>query len=190
MYEMKCICVTNRKLCEGDFFERIKRIGEDGEAEALILREKDLSEEEYFRMAEKVLEVCEKSGLECILHTWCRVADSLGCRKIHLPLDVLLSVEAEYLQKFEKVGTSVHSVRQAVLAEKLGADYVTAGHVFETDCKKGIPGRGTGFVSKICREICIPVYGIGGITKDNAAEVIQAGAKGVCIMSGFMKETR
>lgn len=187
--KIPCICVTNRKLCEGNFFERIKKIGKDGSADALILREKDLSEEEYFHLAKNVLAACEESGIECILHTWYRVADRLECRKIHLPLAILSSVEPEYLQKFERVGTSVHSVEQAVEAEKLGAHYVTAGHVFETDCKKGIPGRGTDFVSKVCQKIRIPVYGIGGITKENAGDVMQAGAEGVCIMSGFMRES-
>lgn len=188
--KISCICVTNRKLCEGDFFERVRRIEEEGKADALILREKDLSEEEYFRLAKEVLTICEESGLACILHTWYKAAERLGCRKIHLPLDILSSVKAGDLQKFEWVGTSVHSVEQAEQAEKLGADYVIAGHVFETDCKKGLPGRGTGFVNQLCQKLRIPVYGIGGITEENAGDVIQAGAEGVCIMSGFMRINR
>ncbi|MCM1246595.1 MAG: thiamine phosphate synthase [Roseburia sp.] len=188
--KISCICVTNRKLCEGDFFERVRRIGEEGKADALILREKDLSEEEYFHLAKEVLAICEESGLACILHTWYKAAERLGCRKIHLPLDILSSVKAGDLQKFEQIGTSVHSVEQAEQAEKLGADYVIAGHVFETDCKKGLPGRGTGFVNQLCQKLRIPVYGIGGIMEENAGDVIQAGAEGVCIMSGFMRINR
>ena len=39
-------------------------------------------------------------------------------------------------KEFETVGVSVHSADEAVLAEKMGATYVTAGHIFATDCKK------------------------------------------------------
>lgn len=185
--KIPCICVTNRKLCQGNFFQRIERIGEEGKADALILREKDIKEEEYLHLAEGVLAVCERWGMKCILHTYYRAAEVLGCRKIHIPLGILSSLDRECLQNFDEIGTSVHSVEEAVLARRLGVDHIIAGHVFETDCKKGMVGRGTEFVKKICEETDIPVYGIGGITKDNADVVMKAGAEGVCIMSGFMK---
>lgn len=184
--KIPCICITNRNLCKGDFLQRIKRIGEEGKADALILREKELSEEEYFHLAKNVMPVCKASGLTCILHTYHRVADQLGCQKIHLPLDILSTAAPEELRKFKEISTSVHSVEQAEQAERLGVSYLIAGHVFETDCKKGIPGRGIRFVREVCQRTRVPVYGIGGITKENARKVIQAGAEGVCIMSGFM----
>ena len=65
---------------------------------------------------------------------------------------------------------------------------MTAGHVFETDCKKGLPGRGLAFVQEVVQAVDIPVYGIGGICAANAPDVVRAGASGVCVMSGFMNE--
>lgn len=49
-------------------------------------------------------------------------------------------------KEFETVGVSVHSADEAVLAEKMGATYVTAGHIFATDCKKGLEPRGIEFL--------------------------------------------
>ena len=72
-------------------------------------------------------------------------------------------------------------------AQTLGCTYITAGHVFATDCKKGLPGRGVEFLERVCAAVEIPVCGIGGIDSDNIALVRNAGAKGACLMSSLMK---
>ena len=69
----------------------------------------------------------------------------------------------------------------------LGANYITAGHIFETDCTKDIPGRGLDFLREVCSAVSIPVYAIGGISKDNFMKIQETGAAGACIMSGFMR---
>ena len=88
---------------------------------------------------------------------------------------------------FETVGVSVHSAEEAAAAEKMGADYVTAGHIFVTDCKRGLAPRGLEFLKSVVDSVSIPVYGIGGISPDNIAEIKASGADGGCKMSGFMK---
>ena len=88
---------------------------------------------------------------------------------------------------FEVIGVSTHSVEQAKKAKKLGASYITAGHVFVTDCKKGLAPRGIGFLKDVCENVDIDVYAIGGISENNMDECIDAGARGVCMMSEFMK---
>ena len=60
----RIICVTNRKLCAGDFFARLAEICEGG-ADYVILREKDLNAEEYAKLAESALAVC---GKRLVLH--------------------------------------------------------------------------------------------------------------------------
>ena len=55
----KIICVTNRKLCRDDFFERIEKLCKSG-ISSIILREKDLSEYEYFEIAKKAIDFSEK----------------------------------------------------------------------------------------------------------------------------------
>lgn len=185
-----CICVTNRTLCRDDFLTRIDHIAKKGVADAILLREKDLTEREYLELAEKVLSICKSHNRRCILHTYYKAAKELGCKEIHLPLPLLQKMREEGEKEwFTTVGTSVHSLKQANLAMHLQADYMTAGHIFETDCKKGLPGRGLSFLSKVVCESEVPVYGIGGISADNAGQVMETGAAGVCIMSDFMLES-
>lgn len=186
--QIPCICVTNRKLCRGDFYEKLKQIADKKEADAILLREKDLTEEEYFEMAARVMKICSESGKECILHTFYLAALELKCKKVHLPLGIMGGISREILESFSQIGSSVHSREQLEKAVSLGAGYVIAGHVFETDCKKGMPGRGLDFVREISAASPVPVYGIGGIDTESAAMVTDAGARGVCIMSGFMKD--
>ncbi len=188
--EIPCICVTNRALCRGDFLARIEKIAGEGEADAIVLREKDLPEREYDRLAEQVLDVCGRSSVPCILHSDYRTAMRRGCPRIHVPLGILRDMDRSERSFFTLMGTSVHSVEQAREAEELGADYVIAGHVFETDCKKGLPGRGLRFIREVVEEVRIPVYGIGGIDRHNASSVVAAGARGICMMSSFMFERR
>lgn len=182
MYKM--IAVTNRRICNGDFLKRIEETAAYG-VDAIILREKDLSVSEYETLAVKVLKICDCHHVPCILHNFPEVAEKLSRKQIHMPLG-LLKEQPEQVKKFEIVGTSVHSVEEAVYAEKLGVSYLTAGHVFATDCKKGLPPRGLDFLREVCMSVKIPVYAIGGIKEENIMQAVEAGAEGGCMMSGFM----
>lgn len=182
------IAVTNRHLCQGDFLARIRLLAEGTDYDAILLREKDLTEEEYRVLADKVLKICQEHGKKCILHSFYRTAIERKHPFIHLPMPVLQKLSAEDKKMFMEIGTSVHSLEQAEEAEILGACYMTAGHIFATDCKKGLPPRGLDFLKEICDTVMVPVYGIGGINSENERLVVEQGAKGVCIMSGCMKE--
>ena len=69
----------------------------------------------------------------------------------------------------------------------MGASYLIAGHIFATDCKRGLPGRGLPFLREVCAAADKPVFAIGGITPGNIADVRNTGAQGVCVMSGLMR---
>jgi thiamine-phosphate pyrophosphorylase len=101
-----------------------------------------------------------------------------------MPLPLLT---ADLCREFDTAGTSVHSTEQLRQAESLGADSVTAGHIFATNCKKGLPPKGTAFLSEICRQTTLPVYAIGGISTEKLPLIAEAGAAGACIMSEAMR---
>ena len=164
------VAVTNRSLTERPFLEQIRRVCEM-HPDALILREKDLSEKEYEELAKEVMAICAEYKIPCILHTFWRVAEKLKCDTVHLPLPILrqfvlekqnqknqkyresqnLSIPESQREIIQKIGTSVHSTEQAQEAQELGASYVTAGHIYATDCKKGLQPRGLDFfTSGLC----------------------------------------
>ena len=68
----------------------------------------------------------------------------------------------------------------------MGCTYITVGHIFETDCKKGLPGRGLEFLEQVCQKVSVPVYAIGGITGTAMEKIRRTGAAGACVMSGVM----
>lgn len=186
MYDdSQMICITNRHICKGDFLDRIREVVLR-KPRAVILREKDLTADEYADLALKVLEICSDAGVMCIYHTFIDTAIAHGVRQIHLPLPLLLAMTDEDKRHFDVIGVSCHSRTEAIEAQSQGATYIIAGHVFDTDCKKGLPGRGLSFLQEVVNAVGIPVYGIGGITESNLKQVLQTGAKGGCMMSGFM----
>lgn len=179
------LCITNRTLCNEDFLVRIKKIAKE-HPQGIILREKDLSKQAYQSLAVQVLKICQKYDTLCILHSHTDIAKELNCTSIHLPLPCLRALNKEDKTTFKTLGTSCHSIEEAKEAEKLGCTYIVAGHIFETDCKKGVAGRGLDFLSQVCESVSIPVYAIGGIHPANIAKIRQARANGACIMSGIM----
>lgn len=186
--DLKIIAVSNRKLCERPFLEQIERVCQM-KPQAIILREKDLSEEEYRILSEEVLFVCKKYEIPCILHKFWKTALELECTSVHLPLPELRKLPEGVKEQFQRIGTSVHSVEDAKEAERLGVSYMTAGHIYVTDCKKGLAPRGLGFLKDVCSTVNVPVYAIGGIKFDEKQweELKQNGASGGCIMSGMME---
>lgn len=180
------ICITNRKLCSNNFLDQIEMIA-SAHPKAIVLREKDLSEKEYEQLARQVMQICQKHGTQCILHSFSNVAITLGAVVVHMPLPLLQKMTPQEKSHFQIIGASCHSLEEAKEAQDLGCTYITAGHIFLTDCKKGLPGRGLPFLEEICKAVRIPVYAIGGISSQNIESVRKTGAAGACIMSGFMR---
>ena len=179
------VSVTAKPLCKDDFLQRIRKIS-DSEVQYIILREKYLSEQEYFNLAKNVLSVCDKDKL--IIHNFPETAVKLGVKKIHLPFSAFKDLKGR--ADFDLLGTSVHSTEDAIFAEENGADYITAGNIFETDCKKGLKGKGVNFLRNVCESVDIPVYAIGGINADTASgfkAVTEKNFAGVCVMSLLMQ---
>ena len=178
----KIVSVSNRILCREPFVERIAKISQSG-ADYIILREKDLAEEDYETLSRQALENC---GEKLILHSFPKTAQRLEIPKLHLPLPALRNLPLSQRQWFTILGASCHSLDDVKEAEALGCTYVTLGHIFATDCKKGLPPRGLSFLEKIAKQTSLPIYAIGGITPENIRLTQEAGASGACIMSGLM----
>lgn len=186
-FNYKLVCVTNRHLVKGDFLIQIQNILKSRfKPGMLVLREKDLKEDEYMELAEKVIKICQGSGTKCVLHYFTNVALKLGADGLHLPYNKFMDMGCAEKKQIKIKGVSVHSVSEALSAQEAGASYIMAGHIYKTACKEGLEPRGTAFLKEICTTVNIPVYAIGGININNARECIEAGAAGVCLMSGYM----
>lgn len=199
------ICVTNRHIAaeaagcaEADgpegraaFLAQLRRVAAR-KPKAVILREKDLAEEDYRVLAKDVLAICRAAQVPCILHTFVDVAEELGADGLHLPLSVLRAWHRQQSDvaglhgRFHRLGASCHSALDVREAAALGCTYVTVGHIYATACKKGLPPRGLALLRDCAEASPVPVYAIGGLTRARVPEVLAAGAAGACVMSGLM----
>lgn len=213
---MNLLCITNRKLCERPFLEQIKYIAAQ-HPWGIVLREKDLSFSEYEELSLNVLDICSKENVPLFLHGIDsaepnKILDFISENNassekkftgMHLSKgDYKKVMEDKSENIFGNnsmqlnnriasndivIGVSAHSLDDALFCEKHGASYITGSHIFPTDCKKGLPPKGIPFLKEICDNTQIPVFALGGINRENAAECIAAGAYGVSVMSECMK---
>ena len=201
--KIKLNIISNRKLCENENLEKQiekifsayqrKIILENFEIVALTLREKDLYKNEYLKLVEKIYPICQKYRIDLILHQNydLRLDNKYNIKGLHLSYNTFKSlnknIREELIRKYKKIGVSIHSINEAKEVENLGANYVVAGHIFKTDCKKGLEPRGLKFVENLSSILTIPIFAIGGINQENSHLVINSGAFGVCMMSSLMK---
>lgn len=175
--------ITSSKSCKEDFLTRIERIA-SANPDRIILREKHLSQDDLLELAIKCKKICDKYSVAFSVNSSIEVARKINAN-IHLPYKLFVE-NNENIKDFSTIGVSVHSISEAETAEMLGASYLIAGHIFATDCKKGLKPRGIEYLSDISEAVKIPVLGIGGISLERLSSVLQTGAAGACVMSHFM----
>ena len=182
---MKLIYVTERRRIRGDAHDYLSRLL-SGRPDALLIREKDLSPEELIRFAAPLVPIAERYGVSLILRGSAEEARQLGIS--HLQLSFAEALAAPLPQDFDSIGVSVHSLAEALEAQRRGADTVTYGHIFTSPCKPGLPPRGTAALDEIVRACTIPVYAIGGITADTLPFLLPIHLAAACLMSASMTD--
>lgn len=115
-----------------------------------------------------------------------KIVDSDG---IHLgQLDISIEIARKILGQDKIIGISCHNLKQALDAQKRGADYISIGPIFKTATKPEIKRTvGLGLIKKVKKKIKIPFFAIGGIGKKNIERIISAGAKRIAIHSAICK---
>jgi thiamine-phosphate pyrophosphorylase len=128
------------------------------------------------------------SGTLFIVNDRLDVALACGADGVHLGQDdIRASVARQLAPPLFIIGVSVGTVDEAVRAERDGADYIAVSPVFPTASKDDAgPGHGLDALRKIRNTVTIPVIAIGGISRENAQDVIAAGADGVAVISAVV----
>jgi thiamine-phosphate pyrophosphorylase len=190
---MKTVCITNRLLCKNDFFEQIEYICKQN-LYALILREKDLDDKTYEEFAVKCNDICTKNNVLFFINTKINIAQKLKIKNVQVSFEDFIT-NKETLNSFDTVAVSVHSLSEALTVQKFVEEtsqniFLIAGHIFETDCKKGLQPRGIEFLKEICANVEIPVFAIGGINQNTIKQLKGINIEGVCLMSELMKKSQ
>ena len=148
------------------------------------LREKDMPDRRLLEFARRVREWTREAGAMFIMNDRPDLALLSDADGVHIGQDELSVKDARRIVGTDKsVGVSTHTIEQARQAVIDGADYLGVGPVFSSTTKQFTDLAGLDFVRQVAAEITLPWYAIGGITRENIAEVTAAGATRVAVSS-------
>lgn len=150
------------------------------------LREKNLAEDEFVVEAIKVKELCHRYNVPLIINDNVDVALKSDADGVHVGIqDAPIADIRKRIPKGFIIGATCKTVKQALAAEKAGADYMGVGAVFPSPTKKNAIRITTEQLKKICLSVSIPAVAIGGINLDNVMEVKGGGASGIAVVSAI-----
>ena len=157
-----------------------------GGATCVQLREKELDEETFLQEAMEMKALCEKYHVPFFVNDNVEIAVKCKADGIHIGQgDMAAGKVRQQVGEDMMIGVSVHTVEEALEAVRSGADCLGVGAMFSTATKKEANVLTKEMLSDICKAVDIPVVAIGGINKENMAELKGTGVDGVALVSAI-----
>jgi thiamine-phosphate pyrophosphorylase len=169
--------------CNGVAAQMIK-----GGVDLIQLRGKDQSIEELVEVAAELHELTARLFTPLIMNDHAEIARRVPVEGVHVGQDDdSIEVARRKAGRHILVGKSTHSLKQALAAQREGADYIGFGPIFATPTKPDYVPIGVSNIKQVHAEVSLPIFCIGGIKIDNLEQVIGTGAHRVAIVSGLLK---
>jgi thiamine-phosphate pyrophosphorylase len=180
--------VTDRGLSGGRTTLDIVSAAVAGGVTVVQLREKDCSTREFIEQALAIREFLKAQRIPLIINDRLDVAQAVKADGVHLgQTDMALAMAREIIGDSMIIGISAESLQDAIEAEKGGADYLGVSPIYTTPTKTDTaPALGLAGLQQIRDSVRLPLVGIGGLNRENAAEVIRNGADGVAVVSAIV----
>lgn len=157
-----------------------------GGATCVQLREKELDEEAFLQEAMEMKALCERYHVPFFVNDNVEIAVKCKADGIHVGQEDMAAVQVrQKVGEDMMIGVSVHSVEEALEAVRNGADCLGVGAMFSTSTKTDADVLPKEVVRGICAAVDIPVVAIGGISKENIAELKGIGVDGVALVSAI-----
>lgn len=185
--DYKLYLVTDRDVLKGR--DLLLAVEESilGGVTIVQLREKDVTSREFYDIASKIKAITDKYNIPLIINDRLDIALAADTTGIHIgQSDIPCRVAREILGKEKIIGVSVHTLEEALEAEKDGADYLGCGAVFSTSTKKDATDVSYNQLKEIKLRVKIPVVAIGGINEKNLVQLKGTNIDGVAIVSAIL----
>lgn len=168
-------------LCRGDWLAVAEQALAGG-ADCLQLREKNLDDAELLRRAQALAALCHRYNALFIMNDRPDIALLAGADGVHLGQDDLPVAAARRILGHDAIiGKSTHTLEQALAAAEEAPDYIAVGQMFQSATKPQDHIAGIETLRQIAAQVKVPLVAIGGITLDNASEILAAGAQAVAV---------
>jgi thiamine-phosphate pyrophosphorylase len=177
--------ITDSELLKGKLLPYVEAALKGG-ATLLQYRDKSTDDARRLREAEALRELCNRYGAALIINDDAELAARLGVG-LHLGQgDGSLSAARALLGRQAIIGGTCHAhLALAEAAAKEGASYVAFGRFFNSNTKPGAPAADVALLAAAKAKVNLPIVAIGGVTLDNAPELIAHGASMVAVVHGL-----
>ena len=178
--------VTDRHWLNGRTLVDVVKESLDGGVTMIQLREKSLDEGKFLEEAKELQALCRERHVPFIVNDNVDIAKAMDADGVHVGQDDMETMDVRAKLGPDKIiGVSAHTVEEALLAEKQGADYLGVGAVFPTSSKSDVGEMSYETLKAICKAVSIPVVAIGGISGENVGKLAGSGICGVAVISAI-----
>jgi thiamine-phosphate pyrophosphorylase len=187
------LCVITDTVVQTRYsYEEIAELAIEGGADIIQFRDKSMPTGMLIETAKRIKKLCDSYNERKVLfivNDRVDVVLASDADGVHIGLeDIPVRSARKLLGKNKIIGGTAHSLREAIQAEKDGADYVGYGHIFATSSKqKATLPVGIEELSVVCGKIKTKILAVGGIDLQNAKQVIEAGAYGIAVIGSVVK---
>lgn len=153
------------------------------------LREKNADYDQMLKLAKEIKALTDKYHVPFVIDDNIDVAVAVDADGVHVgQSDTEAKKAREILGENKIVGVSAGNLKEAIEAEKNGADYIGIGAMFPTDTKKDHTDITFEQAKEITEAVNIPVVAIGGINKNNIIQLKGTGVDGVAVISAIFAQ--
>ena len=183
---LQLYAITDRHWLNGRTLYSVVKESLEGGVTFLQLREKELDEEHFLEVARELQKLCREYQVPFVVNDNVDIAVAINADGVHVGQSDMEAGDVRAKLGPDKIiGVTAKTVKQAVLAQERGADYLGVGAVFHTDSKADAREISFDTLRDICKAVSIPVIAIGGITEENVKELAGTGICGVAVISAI-----